>query len=107
MVVMVAAGVDPLVAGDPPRRLEALHEPQLLEHLERPVDARATDPDMPPPQLLLELERGHRAAVAGESLDDGGAGATAPVAGPVEARQGVVGPGAVDRSCHQPIVASV
>src|SRR5262249_38906007 len=39
VMVMVAAGIDPLVAGDPPRQVgEALDEAELLELLERPVD---------------------------------------------------------------------
>jgi hypothetical protein len=103
---MVAAGVDALVAGDAARRLEALHQAQLLQHLEGAVDAGPADADLAPAQLLLQLQRGHRAAVTGERFDDGGAGAAAAVAGLPQARQRVLGPGVVDGGAHQPIVAS-
>src|SRR5213595_1200420 len=96
VVVVMAAGVDPLVAGGAARDLEPLHEAESLEHLERPVDARPADAGLARPQLLLQLQCRHRALMAGEGLDDGGAGAAAPVAGAFELRQGVLGPAAVD-----------
>ena len=42
--MVVAAGLGPLVAGDPAAQVEALHKAELLELLEGPVDARAADP---------------------------------------------------------------
>ena len=43
VMVVVAAGLDPLVAGGAAGDLEPLHEAELLELLERPVDAGAAD----------------------------------------------------------------
>src|SRR5215208_3090522 len=42
-VVRVDRVVDPLVAGDPLGRVDAAREAQLVEQLERPVDARDAD----------------------------------------------------------------
>lgn len=105
VVMVLAAGGDPLVAGDPARHLDALQEPEPFELLKRPVDARPTHGRSLAAHLLLELERRDGAVVAGERLDDRGAGAPAPVAGRAQGGEGVLGPGSVGRGRHQPIVA--
>ena len=107
VVVVLAAGLDALVAGGAAGHLEALHEAELLELLERPVDAGAADRGLAAAQLVVELEGGDGAVVAGERLDHGGAGAAAPVAGLAEGGEGVLGPGAVGFGLgrHQAIVA--
>src|SRR6185503_14734170 len=92
-VVMVVAGrVDPLVPGGAAADLDPLHQAELLELLQRPVDRGAADRRLAPAQLVVEVERGDRAVVFGEGLDHRGAGATAPVAGVGERGQRVLGP---------------
>ena len=44
VVVMVAAWIDPLEAGDRIAEVHPLHEPELVEALERAVDACDSDP---------------------------------------------------------------
>lgn len=100
VMVMVPGRVDPLVARDPALDLEALHQAQLLQQVEGPVDAGATDVDLAPAQLLLELQRGHRAIVSGQRLDDDGPGAAATVARLAQHRQRVLGPCGVDGGGH-------
>ena len=93
VVMVVAAGLDPLVAGGAARDLEPLHEAELLELLERAVDARPADPRAAPAaQLVVELERGDRAVVAGEGLDHRGAGAAAAQAGGLQGPECVLRP---------------
>ena len=81
VMVMVPAGLDPLVAGGAAGHLEPLHEAELLELLERPVDAGPAGVVLAAAQLVVELQRGDRAIVAGERLDHRGAGAAAPQPG--------------------------
>ena len=99
-MVVAPVGVDSLVAGDPARRLDALHQPQLLQQLERPVDAGAADRGPAAAQLRLQLQGGHCAVVAGERLDHGGAGAATPVARLAERPQRVLAPCGVDGGGH-------
>ena len=82
--------------------LEPLHQAELLELLERPVDAGPADRGLAAAQLVVELERGDRAVVAGERLDHRGAGAAAPVAGRLQRRQRVLGPGSCRSSSPSP-----
>ena len=74
--------VDPLVAGGAAADLDPLHQAQLLELLERPVDAGPADRRPAAAQLVVEVEGGDRAVVAGQRLDHRGAGAAAAVARP-------------------------
>jgi hypothetical protein len=80
VVVVLSAGLDALVSGRPPRHLHPLHQAKLLELLQRPVDAGATDRGSAAAQLVVELDRGDGAVVAGQCLDNSGAGTAAPVA---------------------------
>ena len=107
VVVMVAAGLDPLVAGGAAADLEALDEAELLELLEGAVDAGPAAGGSSAAQLVVELERGDRAIVAGERLDHRRAGAAAAQAGGLQRRQRVLGPTGVAGSTwpSQPIVA--
>src|SRR4051794_15342291 len=64
-VVVVPAGVVALEGDHLAADVDAVHEPQLLELLERPVDARPPDVWQPP----VDLQRRHRAALPAQQLD--------------------------------------
>src|SRR6185437_12842051 len=100
VVVMVAGRVDALEAGGAAADLDPLDQPQPLELLERPVDAGAADPGLPTPHLLLEVERGHRAVVAGERLDHRGPGAAALIPGPLQGLERALLPGLSSHGVH-------
>ena len=72
--------------------LHALHEPELDEQLERPVDAR--DPDAPPvgAQAVVDLLRGQAARLGAKHRDDPVARAAAAEAGLAQRRAGVLAP---------------
>ncbi len=88
----MAGGVDALVAGGAAADLDPLDQAELLELLEGAVDAGPADRGPAAAQLVVEVERGDRAVVAGERLDHGGAGAAATVAGRLQGLQGMLGP---------------
>ena len=75
-VMVVDVGVDPLVTGGIAADLHPLHQMELLELLERAVDAGAADGLEP----AVDLERGHRAGFATQQLDHPAARAAAAVA---------------------------
>ncbi len=70
MVVMVAAWIDALEAGDRVAEVDPLHEPELVEAFERAVDACDTDPRSFRADAVMELLRGEAAVLATEKLDD-------------------------------------
>ena len=74
--MMVPPGIDPLIARRVGAELDPLDEVQLLELLKGAVDARPADSLEP----AVDLERGHRAALAGEQLDHATPGVAAAVA---------------------------
>lgn len=88
MVVMGAVGLEPLV----PRRLgtevDTLDEPQLLELLQSPVDARPANPL----EAAIDLQRGQGAGLAGQQVDDPSPRAAAAVAGSLQGLQRVSRP---------------
>src|SRR3954454_20277864 len=64
VVVVLATGFDPLIAGGAAAHLEALDEGELLELLERAVDAGPADSGFAPAQLVVQVQGGDRAVVA-------------------------------------------
>ena len=71
VVVMLAVRVDRLVARDALGGVDAPRQAQLVEQLERPVDAREADVLAPVVQAVGDLLGGDAAAEVGERLDDG------------------------------------
>jgi hypothetical protein len=80
VVVMLAARERGLVTGDPVAEIDALDETRSVEPVERPVDARDSDAKALSADAVVDLLRGHTAALAAEELDDGSAGGAAPSA---------------------------
>jgi len=70
VVVMVAPGVGGLEASDTVAQVDALEEAELVEPVERPVDARDADPHAAVPEPLVDLQRGEAAVLAVEVGDD-------------------------------------
>ena len=85
VVVVLAVGLDPLIAGGAATDLDSLQQAELLQLLQRAVDAGPADRRLAAAQLVVELQGGDRAVVAGERLDHRGSRPAAAVAG---ARQG-------------------
>jgi hypothetical protein len=77
VVVMVAAGIEPLVSGGAPADVHAPNQAQFLELLERSVDARPADRPQPP----VDLKWRERATLAADQLDDPPPGSAGPVSG--------------------------
>lgn len=100
VMVVMAAGLDALIPGYPTGHLDPLQQAQLIELLQRPVDAGPADRGPPPPQLVLDLDCGDATVVAGKRFDHGRAGSTATETGVMESRECVLSPGGVDRGCH-------
>ncbi len=100
VVVVLAVGLDALIARDSPRDLDAAQQAELLELLERAVDAGPPHPGLAPPQLVVEVQRGDGAIVASEGLDDDGAGAAAAVAGGSQGGESVLGPARAGGGAH-------
>src|SRR4051794_9064676 len=89
MVVVLAAGVARLVARDTVAHLDAVDEPELVELLERAVDARQADGAI---ERVFDVARADGAVLAAERVEHGAAGAAAPVTGLLQARLGLFGP---------------
>lgn len=88
-VVMVGSPrIDPLVAGRVAAEVDPPDQIQLLELLQCPVNAGPPDPLQPP----IDLDRGDRAVLPGNQLDDAPPGAAASVAGLAQGAQRVLGP---------------
>ena len=82
VVMVAAAGVDGLVAGDAVADLDPRDELELLELVDDAVDAGPRDrPPAAGSQRLLDLERRQRAGLAGEQVDHCPPGTAAAVAG--------------------------
>ena len=98
VMVVVAAGVGGLEArgaGD----VDAVHEPELRERVQRPVDARQADAAAGVAQAVVDLLGAQAAGLAPEQLEHLAAGAAGAVAGAGQLLAGVVGPG-LPSPCH-------
>src|SRR6185437_1437738 len=69
VMVVMAGGIDALEASRAAADLDPLDQPELLQLLQRAVDAGAADRRLAAPQLVVEVEGGDRAVVLGERLD--------------------------------------
>jgi hypothetical protein len=92
VMVVMAAGLDPLIARGSALDLEASDQPELLELIEGPVDGGTSDWGLVAPQLLVDLQGGHRAVLARQRLDDGAPSAALAVAGLGQRRHRVLDP---------------
>jgi ABC-type Mn2+/Zn2+ transport system permease subunit len=101
VMVVVAVGLVALVARDALPDVDALHEPQLRQQLEDPVDARASDAAALRAQAVVDLLRGQRARLLFEQLNDGVAGAAAAMACRCQRRERVLAPGVVRGAHHR------
>jgi hypothetical protein len=69
VVVMVAAYVGGLEAGDAVSEVDALHEPELVHPVERAVHARDSDASAASAHLVVDLLRREAAVLLSEELD--------------------------------------
>src|SRR5215207_613074 len=81
VVVVVAGRLGELVVSAARAKLEAMHEPELRQGLERAVDARNPDAGSALSNEIVNLLNGQAAGLVTECLDDGG-----PRASRLEAR---------------------
>ena len=70
VVMMIAADVSGLEPRDAVAEIDPLDEPELVEAVERPVDARDPDPPAACPHAVVDLLRGEAAVLLAEKLDD-------------------------------------
>src|SRR5579864_997973 len=98
MVMVLAVGLDGLVARGRRADVDALDEAVAGQLLERSVDAR--DPDLPAlcAQPVEDLLGGDAAALAAEQLDHGAAGGAVPPAHAVQRLHGRLDPVAHERN---------
>ena len=89
VVVMLAAGPEPLKARGAPAEVQSLEEAEALELFECPVHAGPADLG----QAAVDVRRGQGAGLAGEEGDDSLAGRTAAPARAPQGTPRVVGPG--------------
>ena len=100
VMMMVAVGLDALVADHSASDLDAQNQAELLELLERPVNARTPNPGATLAQFVVEIQSRDRAIVAGKRFDNGCPGAPSAVAGLPQDGERVLRPGGVGRGCH-------
>jgi hypothetical protein len=84
VMVVLATGDHRLVAGSPSSDLDPLHEPDPVQQVERPVDARNPDGVALTAQPIGDLLRSNAAVLGGEQLDDGAPGAARAVPGLID-----------------------
>lgn len=70
MVVVVAIGRRGLVAGDPVTGVDALHQPEVDEGVERAIDGRDSDRTPRASKLVEDLVRAQAAVLPPKELDD-------------------------------------
>ncbi len=92
VMMMIPARVDALEARDPISQIDALHEAELAETLERSIDARDSDPRSLRAEAFVDLLGGEAAALAAKQLDDHAAGAAAAAALGAHPVEHVLGP---------------
>ena len=92
VMMVLAAGVGGLEAGGA-GDVDAVHEPELGERVQRPVDARQADGAARVAQAVVDLLGAQAAGLAPEQLEHLAAGAACAVPGARELLLGVLGPG--------------
>jgi hypothetical protein len=80
VVVVLATWNHRLVSGDSLAELDALHQSEPVEEIQRPVDARDADVAARLVKLTRDLVCRQAAVLAAEERDDGPSGAAGPVA---------------------------
>src|SRR5262249_43977911 len=100
MVVVMAVGLDPLVASSAAADLDPLHQPQLLELLQGSIHTRPAAAQAAAAQLVVEIESRDHAVVLGERLDDRRAGPPTPVAVGLQGGERILGPSSVGDGAH-------
>ena len=70
VVMMIAADVSGLEPRDAVAEIDPLDEPELVQAVERPVDARDPDPPAACPHAVVDLLGGEAAVLLAEKLDD-------------------------------------
>ena len=106
VVVMVAARVRGLEAGDAVADVDALQEAQVGELVDGAVDARDPDPAAAGADPVEDLLGGEATALLAEVLDHGGAGAALAEPRLAQAQQCLLGPRRVSR-CHNEMIAVI
>jgi hypothetical protein len=93
VVMMVPAGLGPLVPCSTRPEVDPVDEPELRERLEGPIDAR--DPDGRPllPNLCMDVGDREATALGGHGIDDRDPGPTGPEPGPAKRYPRVLAPG--------------
>src|SRR5213596_3260347 len=84
MVVVVAVGRGGLIPSDPVPGVDALHQPQVGERLERAVDGGDSDRTAGATQLVVDVLCAETAILAAEELDHRLPGPSAAIAGGLE-----------------------
>ena len=88
MVLVLAA--ERLEAGDSVTHVDPLHEVEVGERVERPVDARDADGAAPSDDAVVDLLGGAATVLVFEEVDHGASGAAAPQARITEGRHRVL-----------------
>ena len=104
-VVMVAAGMNRLVARDAGPEVDPLNETLGRQQVEHPVDAR--DPDTAPvcAKPVENLLRREAAVLGGKQVDDRPTGSAVPQSLAVERLERRPRPFTLGRRCHSSMVA--
>ena len=95
VVMVLAARVRSLVARGAVSHVQAVHEAEAVEHLERAVDAGDSHPRLAGAQLVGDLLRGRAAVLPSQRSDDARARSTRPEALALERRVSVRAPALV------------
>ena len=92
VVMVLAVGHRRLVAGGAATGVESLHEPHLLQQLERPVDGGDADLSAAGAQLIGDLARREHALLIADQLEHGAARGARAMAGLAELILGPLDP---------------
>jgi zinc transport system substrate-binding protein len=96
VMVMLAARVGWLEPGHAVSKIDPLHEAELIQPFECPIDASDSNSALTSTQAVVDLLRRDTAILAAEELDDGSAGTATPSGCSSQARQRALCPG----RCH-------
>jgi zinc transport system substrate-binding protein len=92
MVVMILIGARRLVAGDPVAGVDALHQPQVGQGLERTVNGGNSHRAPGSAQPVEDFLRAHAAVLAAEEIDHCAPRAAAPVTGALQGFERMTAP---------------
>lgn len=106
VMVVMAVRFDSLVCRRAAGQLDPRDQAEFLELLQRPVDAGSTDARLASPQLVVELQSGDRAVVAGERFDHRGPSAAAAQPGGPQGGKGMLLPADFGRGRHAQVIVA-